>query len=176
MIVRWAILYDPSMNIRQISREISHVMTLPAASRLTNDYINHFGELVMLLEMLVDSPELIDEARAWAPRSYPEHLDRISFAAVQPLREAYNDLEPERRALLDDTAADANRLGMTVSAVLGESDEVTDRLLAIIRIVCAAMHAHINRLAQILSGAPLEMIDVRDVDVQAEIDALMASA
>jgi hypothetical protein len=150
-------------------------MPASSASRLTNDYINHFGELVMLLEMLPDCPHLIEEARSWTPRSYPEHLEKITFAAIGPLREGYAGLDPDRRAMLDQTADDANRLGVTIAAVLADANLTAARLTEITRVGCAAMHAHIRRLSAILAGKPLPAID-RDCDIQAEIDALLAAS
>src|SRR5271156_609860 len=41
---------------------------------LATDYLNHFNEIVMLLEMLPDMPELFEEAKAWRPKSYVEHF------------------------------------------------------------------------------------------------------
>ena len=35
---------------------------------LATDYLNHFNELVMTLEMLGDMPELLEEAKMWAPK------------------------------------------------------------------------------------------------------------
>ena len=41
---------------------------------LATDYLNHFNEIVMLLEMLADIPECFEDAKAWAPKSYPDHF------------------------------------------------------------------------------------------------------
>jgi hypothetical protein len=41
---------------------------------LATDYLNHFNEIVMLLEMVPDMPELFEEAVAWQPKSYVEHF------------------------------------------------------------------------------------------------------
>jgi hypothetical protein len=41
---------------------------------LATDYLNHFNEIVMLLEMVPDMPELLEEAKEWRPKSYVEHF------------------------------------------------------------------------------------------------------
>jgi hypothetical protein len=45
---------------------------------LATDYLNHFNEIVMLLEMVPDMPELFEEAKAWQPKSYVEHFSASS--------------------------------------------------------------------------------------------------
>jgi hypothetical protein len=44
------------------------------ATLLATDYLNHFNEIVMLIEMVPDMPEMLDEATAWRPKSYVEHF------------------------------------------------------------------------------------------------------
>ncbi|MDP6344006.1 MAG: hypothetical protein QF491_10780, partial [Alphaproteobacteria bacterium] len=41
---------------------------------LATDYLNHFNEIVMLLEMVPDMPEILDEAKEWQPKSYAAHF------------------------------------------------------------------------------------------------------
>lgn len=41
---------------------------------LATDYLNHFNEVLMLLQMVPDMPEMIDECVAWRPKSYSQHF------------------------------------------------------------------------------------------------------
>ena len=41
---------------------------------LATDYLNHFNEIVMTLEMIPDMSELLEEAQTWLPKGYREHL------------------------------------------------------------------------------------------------------
>ena len=41
---------------------------------LATDYLNHFNEAVMLLEMVPDIPECAEDFLAWTPLTYPEHF------------------------------------------------------------------------------------------------------
>jgi hypothetical protein len=36
---------------------------------LATDYLNHFNEAIMLLEMIPDMPECVEEFLGWQPRS-----------------------------------------------------------------------------------------------------------
>ena len=41
---------------------------------LATDYLNHFNEAVMLLEMIPDMPECAEDFLTWRPLSYAEHF------------------------------------------------------------------------------------------------------
>lgn len=58
-------------------------------SFLATDYLNHFNEIVMLLEMIPDMPELMEDAVDWAPKSYPQHFEDSGFQAKELAIEAY---------------------------------------------------------------------------------------
>ncbi len=56
---------------------------------LATDYLNHFNEVIMLLQMIPDMPELIDDARAWQPKTYVQHFLDSSFTNKDLAVEAY---------------------------------------------------------------------------------------
>jgi hypothetical protein len=58
-------------------------------SGLATDYLNHFNEVVMLLEMLGDMPEMADEVLAWEPCGYADHFQRTSYAGAETVIAAY---------------------------------------------------------------------------------------
>ena len=41
---------------------------------LATDYLNHFNEAIMLLEMVPDMPECAEDFLSWQPLSYAEHF------------------------------------------------------------------------------------------------------
>jgi hypothetical protein len=51
-----------------------------AQTFLATDYLNHFNEIVMTLEMVADMPELLDEAKEWQPKSYQDHFRDSTFS------------------------------------------------------------------------------------------------
>ena len=72
------------------------------ATGLSTDYLNHFSEALMALEMVRDMPECIEDLRAWTPKTYAEHFagSRLSN------RDAIIRMYQVRRAGI---AADARR-------------------------------------------------------------------
>ena len=58
-------------------------------SGLATDYLNHFNEVVMLLEMLEDMPDMGDEVLAWAPCGYAEHFELTGYAGRETVMAAW---------------------------------------------------------------------------------------
>lgn len=56
---------------------------------LATDYLNHFNEVVMLLEMLPDMPDCLENLQAWQPKSYPDHFADSVFSDRDLAIEAY---------------------------------------------------------------------------------------
>ncbi len=69
-------------------------------SYLATDYLNHFNEAVMLVQMVADMPEMLDEIRAWAPKSYCDHFRDSGFANRALAVDAYNNAPDRYRAAL----------------------------------------------------------------------------
>ena len=81
------------------------------ATGLATDYLNHFNEAIMLLEMLSDCPDCIDDFLGWRPMSYREHFAASRFKGRDLAIAAYETADPVLRNCLDTLAA-------TMSAVL----------------------------------------------------------
>ncbi|MGJ3230518.1 MAG: hypothetical protein ACFE0P_01820 [Oceanicaulis sp.] len=84
------------------------------ATGLATDYLNHFNEAVMLIEMAADMPDLAEDVLAWAPCGYEAHFERTHYtgkdvaiaawrAAPRPVRAHFETLI----AALDESLADA---------------------------------------------------------------------
>ena len=48
---------------------------------LATDYLNHFNEAIMLLEMIPDMPDCAVDFLGWQPLSYREHFAASNFRA-----------------------------------------------------------------------------------------------
>jgi hypothetical protein len=78
---------------------------------LATDYLNHFNEAVMLLEMIPDIPECADDFLEWHPLSYAEHFTASNFKARDLAISAYETAEPTIRA-------EFNQLTNTMTSIL----------------------------------------------------------
>src|SRR6202041_3733935 len=68
---------------------------------LATDYLNHFNEAVMLLEMIPDMPECAEDFLGWQPLSYAEHFTASNFKARDLAIEAYNAADARIRSEFD---------------------------------------------------------------------------
>jgi hypothetical protein len=68
---------------------------------LATDYLNHFNEAIMLLEMIPDLPECAEDFLQWQPLSYAEHFTASNFKARDLAISAYDSADPDIRAEFD---------------------------------------------------------------------------
>ena len=70
-------------------------------TRLATDYINHFNEAIMLLEMIPAMPECADDFLMWEPVTYPEHFLQSNFKGRELAIAAYEAADPDVRRRFD---------------------------------------------------------------------------
>ncbi len=84
-------------------------------SFLATDYLNHFNEIVMLLEMIPDMPELIEDTEDWAPKTYIQHFEDSGFQAKGLAISAFELAPNPVRVALDHICGELNQ---TISTTL----------------------------------------------------------
>jgi hypothetical protein len=98
---------------------------------LATDYLNHFNEAIMLLEMIPDMPECAEDFLDWNPLSYREHFTASNFKARDLAIEAYNSAEPNIRAEFDNITSSMTSILTAVGAAMREvSQDKTRATLA----------------------------------------------
>ena len=68
---------------------------------LATDYLNHFNEAIMLLEMVPALPESAEDFLRWHPLTYSEHFMASHFKGRDLAIEAYNSTDVIIRAEFD---------------------------------------------------------------------------
>ncbi|MEQ8344644.1 MAG: hypothetical protein RIB84_28310 [Sneathiellaceae bacterium] len=139
---------------------------------LATDYLNHFNEVVMLLEMLPMAPECAEDVRSWRPKSYVQHFRDSAFTDRDFAIHAYDAAPAEYRQPFDKTVEALN--GQIAAAVaeccaLAEAGDMTalERATAL---HVPLLHATTERASALIHGN-IE-VDVAAADAQAAIDAL----
>ena len=90
---------------------------------LATDYLNHFNEAIMLLEMIPDMPECAEDFLGWNPLSYREHFTASNFKARDLAIEAYNSAEPGIRAEFDNITSSMTSILTAVGAAMREASQ-----------------------------------------------------
>lgn len=87
---------------------------------LATDYLNHFNEAIMLLEMIPDMPECAEDFLAWTPLSYAEHFIASNFRARDLAIEAYRSADQKIRAEFDAITTTMTSILTAVGAAMRE--------------------------------------------------------
>ncbi|TWB16927.1 hypothetical protein FBZ89_11285 [Nitrospirillum amazonense] len=75
--------------------------TIDGNTLLSTDYFNHFNEVIMLLSMLGDMPDMLEEIRAWHPKTYKQHFEGSGLGFAALAIDAYDHVPPEYRQPFD---------------------------------------------------------------------------
>ena len=134
---------------------------------LATDYLNHFNEVVMLLELVAEAPELIDELVAWHPRSYPEHFAASALADRDLAIAAYQAAPACYRRPFDATVTAMNARVLDAVGRLTAQIEAGD---AAARDLAAVVVADLRRLIDCASAIIHGSVGTLEQD---EIDALL---
>jgi hypothetical protein len=134
---------------------------------LSTDYLNHFNEAIMLLEMLPTAPDCRADFLAWRPMSYSQHFAASRFKHRELAIQAYEAANPVVRGELD-TLADTMSEVLTAireAMELGPSSDATKMLAE--RAV-AWLKPLVARAGAVINGG-----DIAGEAPQATVDALM---
>jgi hypothetical protein len=133
---------------------------------LATDYLNHFNEVHMLLDMLPDMPDCLEDVQEWSPKSYQDHFRDSAFAAKDLAVEAYDHSPAEYRVPFENTVQQMDQLVLdTVNKVSDAiNNSQTDELLALISDYRPKMEKLIEDCGAIINGA-------RGVAQQQDIDS-----
>jgi hypothetical protein len=90
---------------------------------LATDYLNHFNEAVMLLEMIPDMPECAEDFLVWQPLSYAEHFTASNFKARDLAIAAYNAADARIRSEFDGITSAMTSILTAVSLAMREATQ-----------------------------------------------------
>ena len=93
---------------------------------LATDYLNHFNEAIMLLEMIPDMPECAEDFLDWQPLSYREHFTASNFKARDLAIAAYESADAGIRAEFDNITSAMTSILTAVGAAMREGQAGQD--------------------------------------------------
>ena len=88
---------------------------------LATDYLNHFNEAIMLLEMIPDMPDCAADFLTWQPLSYREHFAASNFRARELAIAAYDSANPKIRGEFDSITAAMTSILTAVGTAMREA-------------------------------------------------------
>lgn len=149
-----------------------HPTTINPATGLATDYLNHFNEAIMLLDMLAHCPDLLEDFLAWTPMSYRDHFAASRLKDRDAIIAAYGDADPDARRGLEALAtAMTTMLEATRIALRGEPSSAQTAATA--QHIVAMLKPLIARAGAVINGGPADA--QHTAPPQAEVDRLMVA-
>jgi hypothetical protein len=131
---------------------------------LATDYLNHFNEAIMLLEMVPDMPECASDFLEWSPLSYAEHFTASNFRARDLAIEAYEMADAKIRAEFDQLTDNMTRILTEVGSAMRQVQQDKSRV-ALAEQAIVWVKPLVMLTAGVINGA-----------VEADVDSIMAGA
>lgn len=111
--------------------ELLRAANINPRTGLATDYLNHFNEAIMLLEMIPDLPECAADFLAWQPLSYREHFTASCFSGRDLAISAYETADPVIRTEFDNITATMTSILTAVGEAMRQArHEETRAILA----------------------------------------------
>jgi hypothetical protein len=138
---------------------------------LATDYLNHFNEVVMLMEMLPDMPDCVEDVLDWQPSDYRCHFENSAFKGKDLAVLAYSAAPNAIRAHLETLIMQIDHAVIDAQDLLraGASSDACAKV--------AVMATHeikplISAASGAINGTTEGEEEYEDESVQAGVDAL----
>ncbi len=145
-------------------------------TRLATDYLNHFNNVVMLLELVPDMPDMAEEVLGWTPASYEDYFRASHFRERDLAVAAYHAADPAIRHEFDAAITHLD-CAMAEAMQLVETADPSDPAVAfrIRDILDGRLKPGIAAASGIVNGAPVLHSPIHDPgesEAQAAVDEL----
>ncbi len=121
---------------------------------LATDYLNHFNEIEMLIEMLPSMPECFEDICLWQPKTYESHFFDSGFRDKDLAILAYQRAPVLVRKHFDETIAKLERCIIDAIESLKETFEMDapEHLGVLCEQFNVELRHHIDRASAIING------------------------
>ena len=162
---------DASADLALWQGKISGTLINPK-SLLATDYLNHFNEAIMVLEMLTAMPDVVDEFLNWKSRSYQEHFANSNFKNREAVLTAYQVADPATREALDSLADTMNSMLSATRDVIRTGNSASTSA-ALAKNAVTRLKPLVARAGMVINGRMTRKNDGDASSAQAAVDALL---
>src|SRR5437868_10750385 len=139
---------------------------------LATDYLNHFNEAIMLLEMIPSMPECASDFLAWQPLSYAEHFVASNFKGRDLAIAAYKEAPRDVRIPFDEICGNMTWILMAIrEAVETSTQDATKMRLA--EEAVGWLKPMVARAGGLING--ISEAEVEDAQPQSDADLIMSN-
>lgn len=134
---------------------------------LATDYLNHFNEVIMLVDMIADMPDFVEDIAAWTPKTYQDHFRESGFSDKDLAVAAYDHVPSRYRQPFELIINQLNTLVLQVAKKLADAVAARDEAeIAATALVVPELHLMVEKAGGIINGE-------REGTDQADIDAML---
>jgi hypothetical protein len=146
----------------------------PPGAGLSNDYLNHYSEVLMLIEAAGEDPELAHELRQWQPVDYRSYFTASPLRRAQAALDAYEALPVERRFVFEKLVRAMDQLAEMTILAIGLKDD-PDTAVFVPSVAAPILRRLIARAAHFLNsgGEDIDRCGALE-DAQDAIDWLLS--
>jgi len=121
---------------------------------LATDYLNHFNEIEMLIEMLPSMPECFEDICMWQPKSYECHFSDSGFKDRDLAILAYQQAPKHVRKRFDEIITVLDRCIIDAIETLKETYEMgaPEQLGVLSENLSTELRRHIDQASAIING------------------------
>lgn len=151
------------------SAEALSAANINPATGLATDYLNHFNEAVMLLEMIPEMPDCAEDFFAWRPLTYAEHFHASNFKGRDLAIAAYDTANPAIRTEFDRVTGAMTTILTAIHAAMQDARQDETR----VKLAHEAV-GWLKPLVAQASGIINGTVAAADIDAeQADVDSIL---
>jgi hypothetical protein len=144
----------------------------PACDALSNDFLNHYSEVLMLIEMAGDDPSIGAELAEWRPVGYRAYFASSELRRAADALAAYDALPDAPRQAFEKLIAAMDTLAtMAVFALQPPTEPGSAHV--VIEATAPALRDLIAKAAAFLNSGGREAADSDPKEAQAVIDGII---
>jgi hypothetical protein len=140
---------------------------------LSTDYLNHYSEVLMLIEMASFDDAIVAEIATWQPISYRAYFEKSPLRRATAALEAYEALAEDRRRVFEQTIEALDKLALAAILALQPPCHPQNVVL-IAEVIGPAIRRLIDRAAAFLNSGGESLCEDCEADhAQLMIDRLI---
>jgi hypothetical protein len=118
---------------------------------LATDYLNHFNEAIMLLDLCTSDPDCLADLLAWEPKSYREHFASSPFKDRHVALAAYDAADPTARHDLE-SLSDMMSVVLQATCVAMRAQMAPEEAQSLANSVASALKPLVARAGAVING------------------------
>jgi len=143
-----------------LAPEVLAQANINPTTRLATDYLNHFNNVIMLLEFIATMPDFVEEVLQWQPVDYPGYFATSHFRHRDLAIAAFARCEARTREAFTAVIAKLDAAVIEAQDLLKASDPTDPAIsAAILELVRGRMQPLIAEAGGVINGNAQDSID-----------------